>query len=68
MLIVLVSVIAGAVLPLLIQYLGADPAHASTTIQVIMDISGVAITMLVTTMMVDSAFAQELSHAFTSSA
>ena len=63
-LIVLVSVIAGALLPLLLQYCGADSAHASTTIQVVMDISGVAITMLVTTMVVDCDFTQEFSRSF----
>ena len=49
-----VSVLAGAVLPLGLLKLGADPAHASTTIQVIMDISGVAITMVVTAALVDN--------------
>ena len=38
------SIITGACLPLLLQRLACDPAHASTAIQVIMDISGVLIT------------------------
>jgi len=60
--IVFVSVITGACLPLVLQLLGADPAHASTSIQVIMDISGVAITMMTTTLLVDSSFFDEVSH------
>jgi hypothetical protein len=43
--IVFLSVILGAVLPLLMLYGGIDPAHSSTTIQVIMDILGVTITV-----------------------
>jgi Mg/Co/Ni transporter MgtE len=44
MLIVCISVNLGALIPLLLQKIKLDPAHASTTIQVIMDISGVLIT------------------------
>jgi Mg/Co/Ni transporter MgtE len=43
-LIVFISIILGALLPLLLNYFRIDPAHASTSIQVIMDISGVLIT------------------------
>ena len=39
-LIVFSSICLGAVLPLLLKRLGVDPAHSSTTIQVIMDILG----------------------------
>jgi Mg/Co/Ni transporter MgtE len=42
--IVFLSVNLGALLPLLLQRLGFDPAHAGTTIQVVMDITGVLIT------------------------
>jgi cation transporter-like permease len=42
--IVVSSIVIGTVLPLIFQLLGIDPAHSSTTIQVIMDISGVLIT------------------------
>lgn len=45
--IVFVSVIAGAILPLLLQCLDIDPAHSSTSIQVIMDILGVLITCVI---------------------
>lgn len=39
--IVFISIITGALLPLLLQQCRLDPAHSSTSIQVIMDISGV---------------------------
>lgn len=38
--IVFSSICLGAVLPLLLQKVGVDPAHSSTTIQVVMDILG----------------------------
>ena len=38
--IVFSSICLGAVLPLLLQRVGVDPAHSSTTIQVVMDILG----------------------------
>ncbi len=41
--IVLISIILGASLPLLLVMLKVDPAHSSTLIQVLMDISGVLI-------------------------
>lgn len=43
--IVLSSIVLGAVLPLAMRALHIDPAHSSTTIQVIMDILGVTITV-----------------------
>jgi len=43
--IVFISVLLGAVLPLLMKFCKIDPAHSSTTIQVIMDILGVSITV-----------------------
>ena len=43
--IVFISIILGAVLPLLMNHVNIDPAHSSTTIQVIMDILGVTITV-----------------------
>lgn len=45
--IVIVSIGIGALLPLGMKYVGIDPAHSSTTIQVLMDILGVTITVLV---------------------
>lgn len=46
--IVFISIILGALLPLAMKYYaGIDPAHSSTTIQVIMDILGVTITVQV---------------------
>ena len=38
--IVFFSVIFGSTLPLLLKNLGVDPAHSSTSIQVVMDILG----------------------------
>lgn len=46
--IVISSIVIGTVLPLVFQIFGVDPAHASTTIQVVMDISGVLITCYLT--------------------
>lgn len=43
--IVFISVLIGAVLPLLMKLCRIDPAHSSTSIQVIMDILGVTITV-----------------------
>ena len=54
MIIVFISIIAGALLPLLLQQCRLDPAHSSTSIQVIMDISGVLITCYVATTLLDT--------------
>ena len=43
---------------LFLQKLKVDPAHSSTSIQVIMDIIGVVITVLVSTLMLDSPVGQ----------
>eukprot|EP00657_Telonema_sp_P-1_P001993 TRINITY_DN14819_c0_g1_i1.p1 TRINITY_DN14819_c0_g1~~TRINITY_DN14819_c0_g1_i1.p1 ORF type:complete len:207 (+),score=32.06 TRINITY_DN14819_c0_g1_i1:278-898(+) len=61
MLIVVASVVLGATLPFLIRRLGFDPAHAGATIQVIMDISGVAITCLVCAAMLPKRAAEGLA-------
>ena len=61
--IVIISVIAGATLPLCMQSVGIDPAHSSTTIQVIMDITGVVITVQVSSLMLDSDFRDWLETA-----
>jgi Mg/Co/Ni transporter MgtE len=53
-LIVFVSVIFGATLPLAMKFLGIDPAHSSTSIQVLMDILGVTITVLVSSFIFSS--------------
>ena len=47
MTIVFISIISGSLLPFLLQALKLDPAHSSTTIQVVMDILGVLITCLI---------------------
>lgn len=49
-LIVFISIVVGAVLPMIFHAFGLDPANSSTSIQVIMDISGVLITCLVATL------------------
>jgi Mg/Co/Ni transporter MgtE len=43
--IVFISVLLGAILPLAMKCFQIDPAHSSTTIQVVMDILGVLITV-----------------------
>ena len=53
-LIVLVSVILGATFPLAMRFVGIDPAHSSTTIQVLMDILGVTITVGVSSLVLGS--------------
>lgn len=55
-LIVFSSIVCGAILPILFNAVGIDPAHSSTSIQVIMDISGVLITCFVATNMLDGAW------------
>jgi len=45
--IVATSIAIGSTLPLAMKRVGIDPAHSSTTIQVIMDILGVLITVCV---------------------
>jgi Mg/Co/Ni transporter MgtE len=52
--IVFFSIIFGATLPLLLKSLGIDPAHSSTSIQVIMDILGVVFTVGISTLLLDS--------------
>jgi len=51
--IVLMSVGVGATLPLGMEAAGIDPAHSSTTIQVVMDIAGVMITVHVSRMLLE---------------
>ena len=58
--IVFVSICLGAVLPLLLKELRIDPAHSSTSIQVIMDILGVVLTVFVSTLLLDSTFGQSI--------
>lgn len=58
--IVFSSICLGAVLPLLLQKVGVDPAHSSTTIQVIMDILGVVLTVFISTLVLDNGFGKTL--------
>jgi hypothetical protein len=50
--IVVSSIVIGASLPLLLDKIGLDPAHAGPMIQVLMDVSGVLITCAVCSYMV----------------
>lgn len=59
-LIVFSSICLGAILPLFLKRLGVDPAHSSTTIQVVMDILGVVMTVIVSTTLLDSPIGQAL--------
>lgn len=52
--IVFISVFVGALLPLFLQSIRVDPAHAATSVQVIMDICGVFVTLLVTRFALES--------------
>jgi len=52
--IVFFSIVFGATLPLLLKSVGTDPAHSSTSIQVIMDILGVVFTVGISTVLLDS--------------
>lgn len=52
--IVLSSVGLGAILPLFLKKLHIDPAHSSTTIQVIMDILGVFLAVFVSSLLLES--------------
>lgn len=49
--IVFVSIIMGASLPFVFHYFNLDPAHASTTIQVMMDIIGVLLLCFVASLL-----------------
>jgi cation transporter-like permease len=60
--IVFISVVTGALLPLGMYLVGIDPAHSSTTIQVIMDITGVVITVHVSSLVLDTDFRQWLEN------
>ena len=53
-LIVFSSIVLGSILPVIMKKLGVDPAHSSTTIQVLMDILGVMLAVVVSTFMLDS--------------
>ena len=52
-LIVFSSICLGAVLPIMLEFIGVDPAHSSTSIQVIMDILGVVLAVAVSRAILD---------------
>ncbi|CAB9498431.1 Divalent cation transporter [Seminavis robusta] len=49
-----ISIFLGTILPLFMKMIHIDPAHSSTTIQVLMDILGVAITVYVSSIVLDT--------------
>jgi len=59
-LIVFSSICLGVVLPLILHWVRVDPAHSSTTIQVIMDILGVVLTVCVSSVLLDGYFGRML--------
>jgi len=65
-LIVFISICLGAVLPLFLKKIGIDPAHSSTSIQVIMDILGVVLTVFVSTTLLVNPFFQTYLDKITS--
>ncbi len=60
--IVIISIILGALMPLGMKKVGIDPAHSSTTIQVVMDILGVSITVWISSLVLDSGFYMWLTN------
>jgi Mg/Co/Ni transporter MgtE len=52
--IVFSSICLGAVLPLILKSLRVDPAHSSTSIQVVMDILGVFLAISISRLLLDS--------------
>ena len=61
LMIVMISILIGATLPLAMHFVNIDPAHSSTTIQVLMDILGVTITCLVSGALLNSSLGKMLS-------
>lgn len=62
--IVIISVGLGALLPLAMNCCGIDPAHSSTTIQVLMDILGVTITVTVSALVLSTGFGRTVAEVF----
>ena len=60
--IVAISVGIGSTLPLAMKRVGIDPAHSSTTIQVVMDIMGVLITVCVSSVVMSFKVFQHDEH------
>lgn len=58
--IVFSSVCLGAILPLIMKRLRVDPAHSSTSIQVVMDILGVILAVVISSLLLDSPMGQLL--------
>lgn len=60
MIVVFVSIILGTLLPIFLEMIRIDPAHSSTSIQVIMDILGVIVTCSVATFLLDTLVGQQI--------
>lgn len=56
--IVFSSICLGAILPLVLKWTGVDPVHSSTTIQVVMDILGVVLAVVVSSFLLDTPVGQ----------
>jgi cation transporter-like permease len=65
--IVFVAILAGVALPLLFQAIGLDPAHSSTAINVVMDIGGVMIIVLVASIMLETSAGRSVADLISSS-
>lgn len=63
--IVFTSICLGAVLPLGLKRLRVDPAHSSTTIQVLMDILGVILTVIISELLLDTTVGKFLISSLT---
>uniref|UniRef100_A0A6U3RF58 SLC41A/MgtE integral membrane domain-containing protein n=1 Tax=Ditylum brightwellii TaxID=49249 RepID=A0A6U3RF58_9STRA len=59
--IVIISIFLGALLPLGMKMVGIDPAHSSTTIQVVMDILGVTITCFMSSLILGTSIKGKIS-------
>jgi cation transporter-like permease len=70
--IVFSSTIIGVTLPFVLSSIGADPSHAGTVVQVVMDVTGVVVTVTICSIMlgdekgITPAWAKELEHTFLS--
>jgi len=62
--IVVTSIFIGALLPFLMKFLRIDPAHSCTTIQVLMDIMGVALTCAVSTVVLETSLGKRITGTF----
>jgi len=65
--IVFVAILSGVALPLLFQAIGLDPAHSSTAINVVMDIGGVMIIVMVASIMLETSAGRSVADLISNS-